>query len=337
MARPYPAGFDVDISDLRVGFEDVERAASRLRGIVHETPVMSSRTVDEAVDARVAFKCENFQRTGAFKIRGAYNTLCQLSEKERRRGVVTYSSGNHAQAAALACRLLDIPVHIVMPEDAPETKLAATLEYGANVIPYDRFTSTREELARKLAEETGRTLIQPYDHPHIVAGQGTVGLELFEQTGELDLLIVPCGGGGLLSGCAVAAATASPGCRVIGVEPKDAADATMSFRTGVLHRVDNPHTVADGARTPYLGHVTFPLVLRHVHDMVTVSDTAILRAMRLLWERMKLVVEPTGAMAAAALLEGLVPPAARVGVVISGGNVDLGLVGRWFGGGATED
>jgi threonine dehydratase len=331
LSDPRPADFEVDTSQILVSFEDVERAASRLRGIVHETPVMSSRTVNHEVDARVVFKCENLQRTGAFKIRGAYNTFSQLTKEERSRGVVTYSSGNHAQAAALAARLLDIAVHIVMPDDAPEAKLAATLEYGANVIPYDRFTTTREELAGELADETGRILIPPYDHPQIVAGQGTVAHELFSQAGDLDVLVVPCGGGGLLSGCAVAAATLSPGCRVIGVEPENAADAAISFRSGVLHRVDNPDTIADGARTPYLGRVTFPLVLRHVHDIVTVSDAALVRAMRLLWERMKLVVEPTGALATAALLEGVVPRAARIGVVISGGNVDLALVGTWFG------
>jgi threonine dehydratase len=331
LADPYPAGIEIDTEHLQVDFDDVESAAARLQGVVHETPVMSSRTLDTEAGGRVFFKCESFQRTGAFKIRGAFNTLSRLGEEDRRRGVLTYSSGNHAQAAALAGRLLDISVQVVMPDDAPAAKLAATISYGAEVIPYDRLTSTREEIAHELAASTGRCVIPPYDHPHIVAGQGTVAVELFAQAGELDLLLVPCGGAGLLSGCAVAAATLSPGCRVIGVEPENAADAAISFRSGVLHRVDNPDTVADGARTPYLGRVTFPLVLRHVQDIVTVSDAAILRAMRLLWERMKLVVEPTGALATAALLEGKVPRVARIGVVISGGNVDLGLVGRWFG------
>jgi len=330
MARPYPADVEIDLEDLQVGFADVERAAVRLEGVVHRTPVMTSRTLDDRAGGRVFLKCESFQRTGAFKIRGAYNALAQLSADDRRRGLLTYSSGNHAQAAALAGMLLGIDVQIVMPSDAPAAKVEATRGYGATIVSYDKFETTREELAATLAEETGRIVVPPYDHPHIVAGQGTAALELFEEIGELDLLLLPCGGGGLLSGSAISAAALSPGCRVVGVEPEEAADAEASFRTGVLHRVDNPETIADGARTPFLGRVTFPLVRRYVDDIVTVPDEALIRAMRFLWERVKLVVEPTGALAVAALLEGKVSQADRIGVVISGGNVDLGLVGDWF-------
>jgi threonine dehydratase len=327
MATPYPAGVDVDLDRLEVAFDDIEAAAARLAGVVHRTPVMRSRALDERAGGRVALKCESFQRTGAFKIRGAYNALARLSAEERRRGVLTFSSGNHAQAAALAGRLLGIDVQVVMPSDAPPVKLEATRGYGATVITYDRRETTREALAARIAEETGRAVVPPYDHPHIVAGQGTAALELFEDEGPLDLLLVPCGGGGLLSGSAIAAAELASGCRVVGVEPEAGADATASFRTGVLHRVDNPDTIADGARTPHLGQVTFPLVRRYVQDMVTVTDDALVRAVRFLAERMKLVVEPTGALAVAALLEGAVPAAPRTGVIISGGNVDLAALG----------
>jgi threonine dehydratase len=330
MATPYPAEVSIDLDDLRVRFEDVQAAAARLAAVVHRTPTMTSRTLDARLGCAVAVKCESFQRTGAFKIRGAYNALAQLSEDQRRRGVLTYSSGNHAQAAALAGRLLGVDVAIVMPSDAPSIKLSATRGYGATIITYNRSETTREVLAARLEAETGRTVVPPYDDPAIVAGQGTVALELLEDAGPVDLLLVPCGGGGLLAGCALAAASLSPGCRVVGVEPEAAADATASFRTGVLHQVDNPETIADGARTPYLGRVTFPLVRRWVHDMVTVSDDALIRALRFLWQRMKLVVEPTGALGIAALLEGVVPVMPRTGVVISGGNVDLDQLALWL-------
>jgi len=330
MATPYPAGTDIDLDRIEVSFADVEAAAARLAGVVHRTPVMRSQTLDERVGGLVALKCESFQRAGAFKIRGAYNALSQLADEQRRRGVLTFSSGNHAQAAALAGRLLGIDVQVVMPADAPPVKLAATRGYGATIITYEREETSREALAARIAEETGRAVVPPYDHPHIVAGQGTAALELIEDAGTLDALLVPCGGGGLLSGSAIAAAALSPGCRVIGVEPEAGADATASFRTGVLHRVDNPDTIADGARTPHLGRITFPLVRRFVHEMVTVSDDALVCALRFLAERMKLVVEPTGALAVAALLEGVVPAAPRTGVIISGGNVDLAQLGRWL-------
>jgi threonine dehydratase len=316
-----------------VTYADVEAAAARLAGHARRTPVLTSRTVDERVGAHVFFKCEGFQRTGSFKFRGAFNALSRLPEEQKSRGVATYSSGNHAQAVALAGKLLGVPATIVMPHDAPEVKLAATRGYGAEVLLYDRAEKRREEVGAALARERGLALIPPYDHPDVVAGQGTTARELYEEAGTLDLLLVPCGGGGLLSGCAIAARALSPNCRVVGVEPENADDAARSFRTGTLHTVENPDTVADGVRTPSLGKVTFPLVLRYVDGFVTVSEEAILRATRFLWERLKVVVEPTGALPAAALLEGLVPvePGARVGVVVSGGNVDVGRIGALFG------
>ena len=318
-------------STLPVAFDDVARAAERLEGIANRTPVMTSRTVDERIGATVYFKCENFQRTGAFKFRGAYNALSQLPADQKRRGVLTYSSGNHAQAVALAGHLLGIPTAIIMPADAPAVKLAATRGYGAEVIPYDREEITREVLARQISAERGLPIIPPYDHPHIVAGQGTSAKELLEETGPLDVLLVCCGGGGLLSGCGLSAKALAPDCRVIGVEPEAGDDATRSFHSGTLHTVHNPDTIADGARTPSLGKITFPLVLHLVDDMVSVSDDALLRAMFFLWERLKIVVEPTGALATAALLEGKVEaPGARIGVIISGGNVDLGYALRLF-------
>ncbi len=314
-----------------VRYADVEAAAKRLQGIAHRTPVMTSMTVNQLTRSQVFFKCENFQRVGAFKFRGAYNALVQLSPEQRQRGVITYSSGNHAQAIALSGQLLQIPTTIVMPEDAPQVKLAATRSYGAKVVLYDREKQNREEVTQKLATEQQLTAIPPYDHPHVIAGQGTAAKELLEEVGELDLLLVCCGGGGLLSGCAIAARTLSPNCQVIGVEPKQADDATRSFHSGTLQTVHNPNTIADGARTPSLGKYTFPLVLHYVHDMVTVSEAAILRTMYFLWERLKIVVEPTGALAAAALLEGVVSaPNSRIGIIISGGNVDLKQVGKLF-------
>ncbi|MBW4580149.1 MAG: threo-3-hydroxy-L-aspartate ammonia-lyase [Tildeniella nuda ZEHNDER 1965/U140] len=318
-------------TDLPVTYADVEAAAARLNGQAHRTPVMTSTTVDRQTGSHVFFKCENFQRIGAFKFRGAYNALVQLSAEQRRRGVLAFSSGNHAQAIALSGQLLDIPTTIVMPEDAPAVKLAATRGYGAQVVTYNRLTDSREALGQQLAGDRGLTLIPPFDHPHVIAGQGTTAKELIEEVGALDLLLVCCGGGGLLSGCAIAAHTLSPSCRVIGVEPKRADDATRSFYAKTLQTVENPNTIADGARTASLGTLTFPIILHHVHDMVTVSETAIVRAMFFLWERLKLVVEPTGALATAALLEGIVnEPGARIGVIISGGNVDLKQAGKLF-------
>jgi threonine dehydratase len=321
----------VSPTDLQVAPDDVHRAAERINGVANRTPVMTSRTVDDRTGASVFFKCENFQRVGAFKFRGAYNALSQFSDEQRERGVIAYSSGNHAQAIALAARLLDMPATIVMPENAPEVKLEATKGYGAEIISYDPETTVREELAAEIAEERGMTLIPSYDHPDVVAGQGTAGRELLQEAGPLDVLLVCCGGGGLLSGCALAAETLAPDCRVIGVEPAAGDDATRSFYSGELKTVDNPDTIADGARTSFLGEVTFPLVLEYVDDMVTVTDEALLDTMFFLWERMKIVVEPTGALAATALLTGEVDVAGKqVGALVTGGNVDLTQASDWF-------
>ena len=311
-------------------FADVESAAKQIAGAAHKTPVATSRTINTRTGAELFFKCENLQRAGAFKFRGAYNALSRLDADERRRGVVTFSSGNHAQAIALAGQVLGIPRVIVMPSDAPAVKRIATEGYGGEVVLYDRDTEDREAIGKRLATERGLTLIPPYDHPHIIAGQGTAARELIEEVGALDLLFVPCGGGGLLSGSAIAANAMEANCKVIGVEPAAGDDGTRSFRTKQLQTVHNPKTVADGARTPSLGSLTFPLVLKYVADMVTVDDPTLLKTMFYLWERMKLVVEPTGALGAAAALEGTTPiRGLRVGVIISGGNVDLSQVGGW--------
>ena len=293
--------------------------------------MLTSRSVNERTGAEVFFKAENFQRAGAFKFRGAFNALSLVAENRRSKGVVAFSSGNHAQAVALAGRLLGIPATIVMPQDAPAVKIAATRGYGAEIVLYDRLVTDREVLARAIAGERGLTLIPPFDHPHIIAGQGTAAKELIEDTGPLDYLLVCCGGGGLLSGCAIAASALSPDCKVIGVEPAAGDDATRSFKTGTLQTVHNPDTIADGARTSSLGTITFQLVMRYVHDMLTVSDEELICSMRYLWERMKIVVEPTGALASAALLEGkLKAPGARIGVILSGGNADLKAMAQYF-------
>ncbi|MEB3885726.1 threo-3-hydroxy-L-aspartate ammonia-lyase [Lyngbya sp. CCY1209] len=309
---------------LAVNFEDVKAAAARLRGNINTTPVLTSTTANRRTGAQVFFKCENFQRTGSFKFRGAFNALSSLSPEEKKRGVFTYSSGNHAQAIARAGQMLGIPTTIIMPDNAPIVKREATAGYGAEIVLYQPSETVREDYCRQRAEERGGTIIPPYNHPHIIAGQGTTALELIETAGKLDLLLVCCGGGGLLSGCAIAARELSPNCRIIGVEPEQADDATRSFYTKTLHKINNPDTIADGARTPYLGSLTFPIILAKVDEMVTVSEDAIARAMFFLWERLKIVVEPTGALATAALLDGVVKAEnRRVGVIISGGNVDL--------------
>jgi threo-3-hydroxy-L-aspartate ammonia-lyase len=305
--------------------DSVRAAARRLEGVANRTPVMTSRTLNARSGASLFLKCENLQRAGAFKFRGAYNAIVALSGEERRQGVLAYSSGNHAQAVALVGRLLEVRTSIVMPRNAPRAKLEATRGYGAEVLLYDPEETTREAFAAALLDRRGGTLIPPYDHPDVVAGQGTAALELLEQAGPLDLLVAPCGGGGLLSGTALAASSRE-GCRVVGVEPELADDAARSFRTGELHTVRNPPTIADGLRTPSLGAVTFPLVRTHVHDIVTVTEAEIVAAMRFLWIRMKLVVEPSGAVALAGVLSrGLASAGERVGVIISGGNVDLAV------------
>ena len=315
-----------------VAYADIEGAAARLKGVAHRTPVVTSTQFDERTGCRAFFKCENLQRMGAFKFRGAYNALSLLGPAERSRGVVAFSSGNHAQAVALAGRLLGISATIVMPADAPAVKVAATKGYGAKVVLYDRNAGeSREAVAAKIAEETGATVVPPFDAPAIVAGQGTAAKELVEETGPLDFLFVPTGGAGLLSGCALAARALSPDIRVIGVEPAAGDDGARSFHTKTLQRVQNPQTIADGARTESLGAVTFPLVLANVHDILTVSDAQIVEALRFLWERMKLVVEPTGALAAAAVLSGAVDVRGkRVGIILSGGNVDLKAIAALF-------
>jgi threonine dehydratase len=315
-----------------VTYDDVEAASQRLEGVAHRTPVATSRLFDSLTGAEVFFKCENLQRMGAFKFRGAYNALSQLSPEARRAGVVAFSSGNHAQAVALAGELLGIPRVIVMPADAPGVKVAATRAYGAEVVFYDRARGeSRQDVAARIARERGCALIPPFDHAHVIAGQGTAAKELIEDIGALDDLYVPTGGAGLLSGCAIAATHLSPGIRVIGVEPAGGDDAARSFRTKTLQRVDNPQTIADGARTESLGSLTFPLVLRHVHDIVTVSDAQIVEAMRFVWERMKLVVEPTGALAVAGVLSGAIAVRdRRVGLILSGGNVDLKAAAALF-------
>jgi threonine dehydratase len=312
-------------------YEDVAAAAQRLRGVAHRTPVATSRTLDEALGARAFLKCENLQRMGAFKFRGAYNAVSRLTPEERGRGVLAYSSGNHAQAIALAGRLLGAPVTVVMPADAPAAKRAATEGYGARVVPYEPAREKREAVAARIQAESGAVLIPPFDHPDVIAGQGTAAAELIEEVGALDLLLVPCGGGGLLSGSALAARHLAPGCRVVGVEPEAGDDATRSFHTRELQTVDNPRTIADGARTPSLGRLTFPLVLQNVDDMVTVSDADLVEAMRFAWERMKLVVEPTGVLGLAAARTGRVEvKGRRVGVLLSGGNVDVRRAAEWM-------
>ena len=308
-----------------ITFDDIARAHERIKAQARRTPVLTSRTVDELTGASVFFKCENFQRMGAFKFRGAFNALSQLGEEQRKKGVVAFSSGNHAQAVALSGRLLGIKTVIVMPQDAPQVKLEATRGYGAEVVQYAKHEE-RETLAGKLAAERGLTLIPPFDHAHIIAGQGTAAKELIEDVGPLDMVMTPCGGGGLLSGCAIAAKHLAPKCKVFGVEPQAGDDASQSFVKKRLITIAVPDTIADGARTPSLGKLTFPIVLRYVDDMLTVDDQELTRAMFFLWERMKIVVEPTGALAACALLEKKTDvKGKKVGVVLSGGNVDL----RW--------
>ena len=315
-----------------VRYADIEAAAARLEGVAHRTPVATSSQFDALAGCEAYFKCENLQRMGAFKFRGAYNALAMLDREERGRGVVAFSSGNHAQAVALAGRLLGIPATIVMPADAPQVKVAATRGYGAQVVLYDRAKGeSREQVAAKIAAEKGAAIVPPFDHPAVIAGQGTAAKELIEDVGPLDYLFVCCGGAGLLSGCAIAANHLSPGTRVIGVEPAAGDDAARSFRSKTLVSIDVPQTIADGARTQALGAITFPLVLRHVSDIITVTDAQLVEAMRFLGERMKLVVEPTGALATAGVLGGAIEVRdRRVGIILSGGNVDLKAIAALF-------
>jgi threonine dehydratase len=304
-------------------YGDVVAAAERLEGVAHRTPVLNSRTADARTGSKLFFKAENLQRAGAFKFRGAYNAIARLSSEAKRRGVVTFSSGNHAQAIAYAGRLQGVPTVIIMPEDAPATKVSATKAYGGEVVRYDRYKEDREAIGMRLSSDRGLTLIPPYDHEDIISGQGTAAKELFEEVGPLDVLIVPLGGGGLLAGSALAAKALSPGCRVFGVEPAAGNDGQQSFRAGSIVRIPVPATIADGAQTTHLGRKTFPIIRAVAEEILTVPDPMLVETMRFFVERMKIVVEPTGCLAAAAALNDVVPCAGRrAGIIISGGNVD---------------
>ncbi|WP_198088373.1 threo-3-hydroxy-L-aspartate ammonia-lyase [Variovorax sp. E3] len=305
-------------------YDDVIAAAARLQGHAHRTPVLRSTTADARWGASFFFKCENFQRMGAFKFRGAFNALSKFDATQRKGGVIAFSSGNHAQAIALSARLLSMPAVIVMPKDAPAAKVAATQGYGAEVVMYDRFTEDREALTKRLAQERGMTMIPPYDHPDVLTGQGTAVKELIEETGPLDHLFVCLGGGGLLSGSALSARALAPDCKVYGVEPEAGNDGQQSLRTGKIVRIETPKTIADGAQTQYLGEYTFGIIRRDVDDIFTVTDAQLVDAMRFFAERMKMVVEPTGCLAfAGAIAASKAIAGQRVGIVISGGNVDL--------------
>ncbi len=305
-------------------FDDVIAASKRIEGHAHRTPVLTSRTANEELGAEVFFKCENFQRMGAFKFRGAFNALSKFGEQQRKAGVVAFSSGNHAQAIALSARLLGMPATIIMPHDAPAMKVAATKGYGGNVVVYDRYTEDREQIGRTLAERHGMTLIPPYDHPDIIAGQGTAAKELFEEVGPLDALFVCLGGGGLLSGSALSARALAPDCKIYGVEPHAGNDGQRSFRSGTIVHIDTPKTIADGAQTQHLGNITFDVIRRTVDDILTATDEELVACMRFFAARMKMIVEPTGCLGfAAARQMKLQLQGKRVGVLVSGGNVDM--------------
>jgi threonine dehydratase len=316
-------------------YDDVVAAAARLAGHAHRTPVLRSRAADALAGAELVFKCENLQRAGAFKFRGAFNALSRFTDAQRRAGVVAFSSGNHAQAIALSAQLLGMPATIVMPHDTPAIKLAATRGYGAEVVIYDRFTEDREAIGKRLASERGLTLIPPFDHPDVIAGQGTAVKELIEEVGPLDFLFVPMGGGGLASGSALAARALAPRCKVYGVEPEAGNDGQQSVRSGTIVRIATPRTIADGAQTQQLGELTFAIIRRELADVVTASDAQLVLAMQLFAERMKIVVEPTGCLGfAGARHAGIAIRGARVGVVISGGNIDLARYGELLATGA---
>jgi len=302
-------------------FDDIQAAAGRIAGHAHRTPVLRSRTADRLVNAELFFKCENFQRVGAFKFRGAFNALSRFDPAQRRAGAVSFSSGNHAQAIALAAQLLGIPATIVMPRDAPALKLAATRGYGAEIVLYDRYTEDREAIGRELAQARGLTLIPPFDHPDVIAGQGTAALELFDEVGTLDALFVCLGGGGLLSGSALVARQVAPACKVYGAEPAAGNDGSQSFRAGHIVHIDTPQTIADGAQNQHLGQLTFPIIQRLVDDIVEVSDAELVESMRFFAERMKILVEPTGCLSFAAAQKRR--GGQRIGIIVSGGNVDL--------------
>ncbi len=312
------------MNEQTIVYADIEAAAERIRGVAHRTPVLTSVTANAMAGAELFFKCENFQRMGAFKFRGACNAIARFTPEQRAAGVLTYSSGNHAQAIALSASLAGIRSVIIMPHDAPALKVQATKGYGGEVIVYDRYKEDREEIGRRLAKERGMTLIPPYDHPDVIAGQGTAAAELFAETGPLDVLLVCLGGGGLLAGSALAAATLSPSCKVIGVEPEAGNDGQQSLRSGRIVHIAVPDTIADGAKTTHLGEHNFNVIQKYVEDVITVSDSQLIATMKFFAERMKMVVEPTGCLAAAAALHGVMPISGkRVGILVSGGNVDL--------------
>jgi len=309
---------------LAITYGDVAAAHDRIREAAHHTPVLTSRTADAMTGAQLFFKAENFQRMGAFKFRGAYNAISQFTAEQKRGGVLAFSSGNHAQAIALAARELGVAAVILMPQDAPQMKIDATRGYGAEVVLFDRYKEDREALATRLATERGMTLIPPYDHPHVMAGQGTAAKELIEDVGTLDILVVCLGGGGLLSGCAVAARALNPNIAIYGVEPEAGNDGQQSFRSGKIVHIETPRTIADGAQTQHLGNHTFPVIRSLVDDILTVTDDELVQTMKFFASRMKIVVEPTGCLAAAAVLQGkLDVKGKRVGIILSGGNIDL--------------
>ena len=309
---------------LAISYADIESAAQRIHGVAHRTPVLTSRTANARAGAELFFKCENFQRMGAFKFRGGYNALSQFTPAQAKAGAIAFSSGNHAQAVALSAQILGMKAVIVMPQDAPAAKIAATRGYGAEVILFDRYTQDRQALTESLAAERGMTLIPPFNHPHVMAGQGTAAKELIEEVGDLDMLLVCVGGGGLISGCATAAKHMLLDCQVLGVEPEAGNDFQQSLAAGKIVTIAVPRTIADGAQTNAAGTLTFPVVQALVQGIVTVSDAQLISSMRFFAERMKMVVEPTGCLAAAAALEGIVDvKGKRVGVIISGGNIDI--------------
>ncbi|EPS8494414.1 threo-3-hydroxy-L-aspartate ammonia-lyase [Yersinia enterocolitica] len=316
---------------LAICYDDIVQAHQRITGVALKTPVLTSSTANEQTGAQLFFKCENFQHMGAFKFRGAYNALVKLSPQQQAKGVIAFSSGNHAQAIALSARKLGIRAVIVMPKDSPAVKIAATRGYGGEVVLYDRYLEDREAISNKLAQEQGLTLIPPYDYPDVMAGQGTAAKELFEEVGELDVLLVPLGGGGLLSGCATVAKALYPNCQVIGVEPAAGNDGQQSFRSGKIVKIETPVTIADGAQTAALGHYTFPVIQERVDNILTATDDQLISAMKFFTSRMKIVVEPTGCLGAAvAFGDQLDLRGKRVGVIISGGNVDLARLAHFI-------
>lgn len=312
-------------------YKDVAQAHQRILPYLNKTPVLTSRTINELTGAQFYFKCENFQRMGAFKFRGAMNALSQFNDQQRKNGVVTFSSGNHAQAIALSAKLLGIPATIIMPEDAPKAKMDATKGYGGRVITYNRYTEDREKIGPQLAQKEGLTLIPPYDHPHIIAGQGTAAKELFDEIGELDMLFVPLGGGGLLSGSLLSTKALSPDCKIFGVEPLAGNDGQQSLRKGEIIHIDTPKTIADGAQTQHLGNYTFEIIRNNVDDILTATDEELISAMQFYAQRMKMIVEPTGCLSLAAARQfGDKLKGKKIGIIISGGNVDIAQYGHFL-------